>query len=209
MSTKIMRRPWKVNGVSIESRVVPATSDTTRRSSPSSLLMKSDLPTFGRPMTATRRSSPVTSSCSGGRIFTSSSSRSPEFLPFCAETGCGSPGAELVELVEVRALGIVHLVGDHEPWLAGLAHQLGDARVARMHADLRVDDEQHHVGLFDGLRNLFADLDVHRNGRVLAEAAGVHEPERAAVPLGACIVTVARRAGLVAHDRGVAADDRG
>ena len=115
--------------------------------------------------------------------------------------------AELVELVEVRALGIVDLVGDHEPGLSGFAHELGDPRVARMHADLRIDDEQHQVGFLDGLLDLLANLEVHRERRIFAEAAGVDEPEGAAVPFGAREMAVARRARLVAHDGRVAADD--
>src|SRR6478736_4506580 len=40
------------------SRVVPATESTTTRSVPASLLSSEDLPTFGRPSSATRRRHP-------------------------------------------------------------------------------------------------------------------------------------------------------
>ena len=47
--------------MSIESRVVPGTSETIVRSAPISLLKSDDLPTFGRPRIATRiASSPTT-----------------------------------------------------------------------------------------------------------------------------------------------------
>ena len=115
--------------------------------------------------------------------------------------------AELVELVEVRALGIVDLVGDHEPGLSGLAHELGDARVAWMDADLCIHDQQHEIGFLDRLLDLLANLEVHRKRRIFAKAAGVDEPERACVPFGPRVVTVARRARLVTHDGRVAADD--
>ena len=68
--------PSCASAVSIASRVVPATGDTTRRSSPSSRLMIDDLPTFGRPTTATwivsassstPRAAAPRRSCRGGR----------------------------------------------------------------------------------------------------------------------------------------------
>jgi hypothetical protein len=73
-------------------------------------------------------------------------------------------------------------------------------------ADLGVDDEQHQVRLGDRLPHLLADLDVHRDVLVVGEAARVDQPERAAVPLDAPEVAVARGAGLLAHDGRVLAD---
>ncbi len=71
----------------------------------------------------------------------------------------------------------------------------------------RVHDEQQHVRFLHRLQHLAANLDVHRNVRIVGETAGVHEPEGAAIPHGTAEVTVARGAGLVAHDRRVVADD--
>ncbi len=72
------------------SRVVPAISLTTSRSSPSSRLMKLDLPTFGFPTTATASASSGGSSISG-RCATRASSTSPDPFPDRALTGRGSP----------------------------------------------------------------------------------------------------------------------
>ena len=49
------------------SLVVPATESTRTRSAPASLFSRLDLPTFGRPISATRRGPPSASSRSAGR----------------------------------------------------------------------------------------------------------------------------------------------
>ena len=104
--------PWTTSE-SMASRVVPATSETTKRSVPSSALTKVDLPTLGRPTMAMRmspvgRCSSVTSSGSsavsskgsnsggGGagsipRAATMASSSSWVPRPCSAETGKTSP----------------------------------------------------------------------------------------------------------------------
>ena len=79
-------------GVSTASRVVPATSETMTRFSPSMRFMSEDLPTFGLPMTATlMRSSSSPSPSSGGKCATQASSRSPVPWPCTAESAMGSP----------------------------------------------------------------------------------------------------------------------
>jgi hypothetical protein len=72
---------------------------------------------------------------------------------------------------------------------------------------LRVDDEHEQVRFGDCLEHLPLDLDIHGHTRIVGEAAGVHEPELPAVPVGAGEMTVARRSCLVAHDRAVLTDD--
>ena len=81
--------------VSIASRVVPGTSETMTRSSPTSRFRSEDLPTFGRPRMATRTAA---SSTSGGRSgassrsrSTTSSRRSPVPCPWRLEIANGSP----------------------------------------------------------------------------------------------------------------------
>ena len=76
--------------VSIESRVVPATSVTITRSSPSSRFTSEDFPTFGRPISATRVASSRSATIRGSRS-TILSSRSPVPSPCVADTGMGSP----------------------------------------------------------------------------------------------------------------------
>ena len=76
------------------SLVVPARSFTTALSEPTALFRSEDLPTFGRPIIATRRGPP--NSClataeTSGRTAITLSNRSATPLPCRAETGCGSP----------------------------------------------------------------------------------------------------------------------
>src|SRR5262245_15312304 len=62
------------------------------RSCPTSALTRLDLPTFGRPSTATRiASEPISGGPSPGRSETTRSSRSPVPCPWSAEIGSGSP----------------------------------------------------------------------------------------------------------------------
>ena len=93
VSTSRRRRPSTSSSVSIASRVVPATSETITRSRPRNALTSEDLPTFGRPITAsrTRSSSSSGPSSSAGSSSTIRSSRSPVPSPCAAETGIGSP----------------------------------------------------------------------------------------------------------------------
>ena len=72
---------------------MPATASTTARCSPASLFSRLDLPTFGRPISATRRG-PDCSCRSGGASGSASStrsSRSPLPRPCMALTMTGSP----------------------------------------------------------------------------------------------------------------------
>ncbi len=92
VSTNRTVPPGHSTRASTASRVVPASSNTTERSCPTSRLNRLDLPTFGRPTSANRGSSPSGAApSSSGRSSTTRSRRSPEFRPCIAETVSGSP----------------------------------------------------------------------------------------------------------------------
>ena len=92
MSTRTNVESSRRKTVSIESRVVPGTSETMTRSPPTSALRSDDFPTFGRPRIATLiASSPTGRSLWPGSRPTISSRRSPEPCPWSAEIGIGSP----------------------------------------------------------------------------------------------------------------------
>ena len=93
MSIRTTRRPSTSSSVSIASRVVPAISETITRSRPRKALTSEDLPTFGRPITASRTgaSSSSSAACGSGSSSTTRSSRSPVPRPWVAETASGSP----------------------------------------------------------------------------------------------------------------------
>ena len=94
VSTKRQSWPSISTSESTGSTVVPATSWTTDRDSPVSLFSSDDLPTFGRPISATRRGPPPAPTNSAGAVGSASStasSRSPEPRPCSADTAIGSP----------------------------------------------------------------------------------------------------------------------
>ena len=67
VSTRRSSRPPKVQGTAMASRVMPASGPVSMRSSPSRRLTRVDLPTLGRPMTATTGPSlSVSTPCSAG-----------------------------------------------------------------------------------------------------------------------------------------------
>ena len=76
-----------------------------------------------------------------------------------------------------------------------------------MDADLGIGDHQQQVGFLDGLLHLSADLEIHREARILPQPARVHQPELAAVPLGQRKMAVARGPRLFADNGLLEADD--
>src|SRR5215469_15534487 len=94
VSTNRQVLPPRSISSSTGSRVVPATASTSTRSVPASLLSRLDLPTLGRPISATRRGPPSTASRSAGAsgsALSTASSRSPLPRPCSALTAIGSP----------------------------------------------------------------------------------------------------------------------
>ena len=134
------------SGMSIASRVVPATSETITRSSPRKRLTSEDLPTFGRPMTASRTVSSSGSSSSSGRSAHERSSRSPLPRPCVADTAIGSPRPRRWNsAASARSRTESILFAATSTGIADAAQQVGELLVAGAHSGLRVDDEQRGV----------------------------------------------------------------
>ena len=192
------------------SRVVPASSLTTTRSSPAALFSSEDLPTFGRPRIATRRGS-------ADLVLGDRRDVGQHLHDLVEQVGDAAAvdRRDRVRLAETQVpqrgglglvAGVVDLVGDEEDGLAALAEQLHDVLVGRGRADHRVDDEQHDVAEVD------RDLGLRGDGRVDAAgvglpAAGVDEREAAVHPLGLVRHAVARDARGVLDDGLAAAED--
>ena len=174
VSTKRHSLPPSSTISSTGSRVVPASSLTTTRSSPAALFSSEDLPTFGRPRIATRRGPPISCLATAeisGSTFMISSSRSATPRPWIADTGYGSPRPEVPEGGGLGLVaGVVDLVGDEEDGLAALAEQLHDVLVGRGGADHRVDDEHHDVAEVD------RDLGLRGDGASMPRASGSQPP---------------------------------
>ena len=80
-----------------------------------------------------------------------------------------------LQRVEIAAR-VVELVREHEYLPPRHAQDLGELLVARRHARLGIDDEQHEVGLLDGLARLRRDL--RPNGPMSARCRSRRRPCR-------------------------------
>jgi hypothetical protein len=110
--------------------------------------------------------------------------------------------AQFVEVGHHR--GVLHAFGlvDHQHHrTTALAQEVGDGLVVRRQALAAVDDEDHDVGFGHGLLGLLGHL-VH--DAVLGhgfEATGVDHEERTFADTALAVVTIARQAGQVRHQR--------
>src|SRR5262245_36559448 len=158
VSTRTNVESSRCSTVSIESRVVPGTSDTMTRSRPTSAFRSDDLPTFGRPRIATLiASSPTGRSPRPGSRPTISSRRSPVPVQRGDRNRVTEPEPVELERLEVAAR-VVELVGEDEHRAPRHAQDLGELLVARSDSRPRVDDEEHEVRLLDRLACLRRDL---------------------------------------------------
>ena len=210
VSTKRHMRPPSSTTSSTGSRVVPASSLTTTRSSPAALFSSEDLPTFGRPRIATRRGPPISCLATAemsGSTFMTSSRRSATPRPWMAETGYGSPRPRLHRAAasgSCRASSILFATRKTgRPVLRSILTTCSSVEVGPDHG---IHDEQHDVAQVD------RDLGLRRDRRVDAAgvglpAAGVDHGEAAVHPLGLVGDAVARDAGGVFDDGLAAAED--
>ena len=203
VSTKRQVLPPSSISSSTGSRVVPATLSTTTRSEPASRLSRLDLPTLGRPTSATRRGPALGVGSVGGdgrqhlehgveRVAAAAAVHRRD-RPRLTEAEAPQHGG-----VGLAAL-VVDLVGDEHDRLARPAQQLDDGLVVVGGADRRVDDEHHDVGELDGDLGLLGHPQVDA-GRVGLPAAGVDDGEAATRPLPLVGDPVTGDAGHVLDD---------
>ena len=207
------------------SRVVPARSWTTERSSPTSRLNSVLLPTFGRPTMATRggRGSSgdprLVAGCRRrrrrrahrrdrpGRRSTTTSSRSPARRPCSALTGYGSPrpSARNSHRSSSRR-SLSALLATTSTSCSPRRSQSAIASSSSVIPTDAVDDEQHEVGAAHRGLDLAADLGLEV-AAARHPAAGVDDAERHAEPLGLQLLAVAGDPRAVLDDRRLLADD--
>ena len=109
---------------------------------------------------------------------------------------------EAVELVDLVGPGrVVNLVRDQEHGAVGAAQQLRDLFIAGRHAGLRVDDEQHEIGLVDRRAGLGGDLTRDLGAVSEVDAARVDQDEAPPAPLADDVLAVAGHARLFMDDR--------
>ena len=192
---RISLRSPTSSGMSIASRVVPASSETITRSSPRKRLTSEDLPTFGRPITARR-----TVSASGSLIACRQQLDDPVEQISRAESLCSGHGeriaeSEPVELGRQRHLGdAVALVRRHDARQRRASQQIGELLVAGPHAGARVDDQHRHLRVRQSRARLLADRAGERVVVLEVHPAGIDQLEPASVPLALELLAVARHA---------------
>ena len=174
------------------------------RSRPTSAFRSDDLPTFGRPRIATLiASSPTGRSPCPGRRLDDLVQEVAGAVAVERRDGDRVAEAETVELERLEvAARVVELVREHENRPPRHAQDLGELLVAGRHAGLRIDDEEHEVGLLDRLTRLRRDLRAERPGVRAVDAARVDEAERRSRPLAEKLLAVARDSRRLVHDRG-------
>ena len=154
--------------VSIASRVVPGTSETMTRSSPTSRFRSERLADVrsAEDGDADRVLHPRAAARSGsGSRSTTSSRRSPVPWPWRLEIANGSPRpSRWNSWITSSRRRVVDLVRDEQHRLARAAEQVGDLLVARRDPLPRVDEEEHEVGLLDRGAGLLGDPLRDRRG---------------------------------------------
>ena len=190
--------------VSIASRVVPGTSETITRSSPSSAFRRLDLPTFGRPRIATRiASSPTSCGPLPGSMRDDRVEQVARAVAVQRRERDRVAEAEPVELERARVLPrVVDLVREQEHRLAGAAQDLGQLLVARRDPRARVDDEQDEVGLGDRRPRLLDDRARDRRSGRRCRRRPCRSAGSGGRPLADHLLAVARHARRLVDDGG-------
>ena len=200
--------------VSIESRVVPGTSETITRSRPTSAFRSDDLPTFGRPRIATLiASSPTGRSAAPGEPRDDLVEQVARAVAMERRDRDRIAEAEPVELESLEvAARVVELVREHEHRPPRRAQDLRELLVARRDPALASTTKSTRSASVDRLARLRGDLRSERPRVRAIDAARVDEPEVRSRPLAQKLLAVARDAGRLVDDggarRGEAVDQR-
>ncbi len=108
-----------------------------------------------------------------------------------------------LRLLGAETVGLV----DHDPAsLARSAHQFGDLPIALGQAVLRIDHQQHFVGLVDRDSRLPRHQFVERFA-LAGEPAGIDHDESLVAAFADAVLAIARQPGLVGDDRVAAAGE--
>ena len=195
--------------VSIASRVVPGTSETIARSSPSSALSSELLPTFGRPMIASASSpSCVAFGASGGKQLDDAVEQVAGAFAVDRRNRNRLAKAQARRIRRApthSAFGDSDLLATSDDRAALATQNLRDVFVERMQAGLRVDDEDDDVGFLRGGFGLaarrFGELIAVRHIGVGIDSGRVDHAERPAAPFAERVEAVAGDARGVLDDR--------
>ena len=175
------------------------------RSSPSRRFTSVDLPTFGRPTTATRGPSSSASASISGSDGELREDRVHQRRDALAVRGGDRVRRAEPEFVELRGRdrGVqpLGLVRDEPDARARLPQLPGDPAILRRHALARVGEEDDRVGLGDRRRRLLRHLAEQSVSRHRLEPAGIDDVVRPVPEPAVAVVPVAREAGGVGDER--------
>ena len=121
--------------------------------------------------------------------------------------GNGVTQAQVIKLVDVRALALVHLVHRQHHRLAAPLEHGGNLLVGGGHAGLDVAQEHNDRGVVNGDLGLRAHEGQDLVIRPGLDAAGVDQGELPALPVAFSVDAVPGDAGGVLHDGQPPADD--
>ena len=199
------------------SRVMPASGPVSMRSSPSSRFTSVDLPEFGRPTTATRIGRTASLDILrrigvrlSGDVRQGFAQRLEQI-----DQPLAVLGRDADRIAETKLIGFQHpgaaalalgLVGDDDHRLAGAPHQIGKGAVVRHRSGLRIEHEEHRVGLLDRQLGLRQHAAGEALGVGLFEARGVDDGEVQIAEPGLALAPVAGDAGQVVDQRQAPAD---
>ena len=209
VSTKRQVSPPSSSSSSTGSTVVPATESTTLRSVPVSRFSRLDLPTFGRPTSATRRGPPSRLAVRGG-VGQLGQDRIEQIAGAAAVQAADRVRLPQPERPGLGRIGLAALVVDlghrQDDRTLGPAQRPGHHQVGLGRAGAGVDDEQHQVG---GGHRLLGLPRHHRlqSGGIRFPAAGVDQGEPPAAPFGVVGDPVPGHPGDVLHHRFASAED--
>ena len=178
VSTSTSLRSPTSSGMSIASRVVPATSETITRSSPRKRFTSEDLPTFGRPITARRIVSVSGFDLALREQLHDAVEQVARAEPLGGRDGHRVTEPEAVEVGGEREVGdAVALVGRDDRGQRRAAQQVGHLLVPGPDAGFGVDDEHRDLRVGDPGPRLIADRARERVLVLEVHAAGVDERE--------------------------------
>ena len=96
---------------------------------------------------------------------------------------------------------VIGLVGHQDDGQLRAPQDGGHLHVEVGHAVLHVDQEEHHIGLFDGDKHLLAYFFLKDVVGIDHPSSGVHHRELLSVPFALSILAVAGRSGFIVHNR--------
>ena len=197
--------PSRSQGTRMLSRVVPGSSDVIKRFAPISRLISVDLPTLGRPITATRGPSRA---CAGLARIARVAERLEQALEQLVDALTVQRGDSYrlsePERMELRCRDLAEdtfglVDGDHDRFCRAPQH-FGDLAILGREPGLVIHDEHDGVCLIDGKPDLLRN-ERDDSGLASNETARIDHEKRPIFELADAVPAIAREAWVVGDER--------